>query len=151
MDFIEGESLSSRLKRTGKPLSETEALNILNQVLDALDTVHAEGIFHLDIKPANIMIDNHGQAMLIDFGASKQTKQEGGATTSTGLCYTPGYAPIEQMAQNLNQFGPWTDIYALGASLYYMLTLHSLPSPADLLEDARKRMDEDTSSEKEDT
>lgn len=94
MDFIEGESLSSRLKRTGKPLSETEALNILNQVLDALDTVHAEGIFHLDIKPANIMIDNHGQAMLIDFGASKQTKQEGGATTSTGLCYTPGYAQI---------------------------------------------------------
>lgn len=136
MDYIEGESLSSRLKRTGKPLSETEALNILNQVLDALDTVHAEGIFHLDIKPANIMIDNHGQAMLIDFGASKQTKQEGGATTSTGLCYTPGYAPIEQMAQNLNQFGPWTDIYALGASLYYMLTLHPLPSPADLLEDA---------------
>lgn len=134
MDFVNGESLSSRLKRTGQPIGEQESLNILGQVLDALAVVHQQGIFHLDIKPANIMVDHEGNALLIDFGASKQIKQEGGATTSTGLCYTPGYAPIEQMAQNFNQFGPWTDIYSLGASLYYMLTLHPLPSPADLLE-----------------
>ena len=135
MDFIEGESLSARLKRTATPIGEAEALNILQQVLDALDAVHQHGIFHLDIKPANIMVDANGHATLIDFGASKQTKQDGGATTSTGLCYTPGYAPIEQMSQNLSQFGPWTDIYSLGASLYYILTLHPLPSPAELLED----------------
>ena len=134
MDFVNGESLSSRLKRTGQPIGEQESLNILGQVLDALAVVHQQGIFHLDIKPANIMVDHEGNALLIDFGASKQIKQEGGATTSTGLCYTPGYAPIEQMTQNFNQFGPWTDIYSLGASLYYMLTLHPLPSPADLLE-----------------
>ena len=135
MDFLDGESVSTRLKRTGKPIGEQEALDILRQVLDALEAVHEHGIFHLDIKPANIMVDKNGKATLIDFGASKQTKQEGGATTSTGLCYTPGYAPIEQMAQNLNQFGPWTDIYSLGATLYFMLTLHPLPSPAELLED----------------
>ena len=134
MDFVNGESLSSRLKRTGQPIGEQESLNILGQVLDALAVVHQQGIFHLDIKPANIMVDHEGNALLIDFGASKQVKQDGGATASTGLCYTPGYAPIEQMAQNYNQFGPWTDIYSLGASLYYMLTLHPLPSPADLLE-----------------
>lgn len=134
MDYIEGESISERLKRTGQPIEEKEAVDILNQILDALEVVHRHGIFHLDIKPANIMIDKQGCALLIDFGASKQTKQEGGATTSTGLSYTPGYAPIEQMAQNLNQFGPWTDIYSLGATLYHMLTLHQLPSPADLLE-----------------
>ena len=134
MDFVNGESLSSRLKRTGQPIPEKESLNILNQVLDALAVVHQQGIFHLDIKPANIMVDHDGNALLIDFGASKQMDQKGGATASTGLCYTPGYAPIEQMAQNYNQFGPWTDIYSLGASLYYMLTLHPLPSPADLLE-----------------
>ncbi len=134
MDFVNGESLSSRLKRTGQPIGEQESLNILGQVLDALAVVHQQGIFHLDIKPANIMVDHEGNALLIDFGASKQVDQKGGATASTGLCYTPGYAPIEQMAQNYNQFGPWTDIYSLGASLYYMLTLHPLPSPADLLE-----------------
>ena len=135
MDYLDGESVSARLKRTQQPIGEQEALHILRQVLDALEAVHEHGIFHLDIKPANIMVDKNGHATLIDFGASKQTKLEGGATTSTGLCYTPGYAPIEQMAQNLSQFGPWTDIYSLGASLYYMLTLHALPSPAELLED----------------
>lgn len=135
MDFIDGESLSAKLKRTGKPLTEPEALDILNQVLDALEVVHQQGLYHLDIKPANIMVDGTGRALLIDFGASKQTKQEGGATTSTGLCYTPGYAPIEQMEQSLEKFGPWTDIYALGASLYYMLTLNPLPTPTDIQED----------------
>ena len=134
MDYIDGESVSSRLKRTGMPLSEQEALGILQQILEALEVIHQNGMFHLDIKPANIMIDSQGNAKLIDFGASKQTKTEGGATTSTGLSYTPGYAPIEQMAQNLSQFGPWTDIYSLGATLYYMLTLRHLPSPVDLLE-----------------
>lgn len=134
MDFIDGESVSAKLKRTGKPLAEPEALDILNQVLDALEVVHKQGLYHLDIKPANIMVNREGRAMLIDFGASKQTKQEGGATTSTGLCYTPGYAPIEQMEQSLEKFGPWTDIYALGASLYYMLTLNPLPTPTDIQE-----------------
>lgn len=134
MDFINGESVSARLKRTGQPMGEAEALDILRQVLDALAVTHSHGIYHLDIKPGNIMLDERGRALLIDFGASKQSKQEGGATTSTGLCYTPGYAPIEQMEQSLEKFGPWTDFYALGATLYYMLTLHQLPSPADLLE-----------------
>ena len=137
MDFIDGESMSARLKRTGQPLTEAEALDILSQVLDALEVVHAQGLYHLDIKPANIMVDGTGRALLIDFGASKQTKQEGGATTSTGLAYTPGYAPIEQMEQSLEKFGPWTDIYALGASLYYMLTLHPLPTPTDIQENER--------------
>lgn len=133
MDYIDGESLSSRLKRTEQPLCEQEALQILTQVLDALKVVHEQGLYHLDIKPANIMVNQSGKAILIDFGASKQMNQDGGATTSTSLSYTPGYAPLEQIAQNLNQFGPWTDIYALGATLYYILTLNPLPSPAELL------------------
>ncbi len=135
MDFIDGESLSAKLKRTGKPLTEPEALDILNQVLDALEVVHQQRLYHLDIKPANIMVDGTGCALLIDFGSSKQMKLEGGATTSTSLSYTPGFAPIEQMEQSLEKFGPWTDIYALGASLYYMLTLNPLPTPTDIQED----------------
>lgn len=136
MDFISGESLSDRLKRTNSPLSEHEALIVFEQVLDALYLVHQQGIYHLDIKPANIMIDQNGRALLIDFGASKQIRQDGGATTSTGLCYTIGYAPIEQMEQtedNLNRFGPWTDLYALGATLYKLLTNMTPPSASEIL------------------
>ena len=134
MDYLEGESVSAYLKRTGQPMDEHRVADILRQLLQALEEVHRQGLFHLDIKPANIMLRSDGHATLIDFGASKQISMDGGATTSTGLCYTPGYAPIEQMEQNLDKFGPWTDFYALGATLYYMLTMNSLPSPSDIQE-----------------
>lgn len=135
MDFIDGESLSARLKRTGQPMSEAEMRTILDQVLDALESVHNQGIWHLDLKPGNIMLDRQGKALLIDFGASKQIQNGEGFTTTSGLCYTPGYAPIEQIEQSLDKFGPWTDIYALGATLYHCLTLRSLPSPMELVEE----------------
>lgn len=111
MDYIDGESLSKRLKRTSKPLSEDEVWNILPQLLKALDEVHRNGIWHLDIKPANIMVDSHGKALLIDFGASKQLRSSEGysVSTSTAMCYTPGYAPMEQIEQDFDKFGPWTD------------------------------------------
>ena len=136
MDFIDGESLAERLKRTGEPLSEEEVLNILPQILDALKTVHDAGIWHLDLKPANIMIDKAGNVKLIDFGASKQLNaQKGGATTSTAISYTNGYAPREQMEQNYDKFGPWTDLYALGATLYTLLTNKRPPLPTDIDDD----------------
>ena len=135
MDFIDGESLSARLKRTGQPMSEAEMRTILGQVLDTLESVHNQGIWHLDLKPGNIMLDKQGKALLIDFGASKQIQNGEGFTTTSGLCYTPGYAPIEQIEQSLDKFGPWTDIYALGATLYHCLTLRPLPSPMELVED----------------
>lgn len=136
MDFIDGESLAERLKRTGAPLSEEEVTNILPQLLDALKTVHDAGIWHLDLKPANIMMDKFGNVKLIDFGASKQLNaQKGGATTSTAISYTNGYAPREQMEQNYDKFGPWTDLYALGATLYTLLTNKRPPLPTDIDDD----------------
>ena len=140
MDFIDGESLSSRIKRTGQPLTEEEASNVLSQVLDALDAVHQQHIWHLDLKPANIMMDKTGKALLIDFGASKQMSGGEGLTTTSGLCYTPGYAPIEQIEQSLDKFGPWTDLYSLGATLYHLLTLNSLPSPMELVEEGAEAL-----------
>ena len=134
MDFIDGESLNARLKRTGQPLSEEEVRRILPQLLDALETIHQQGIWHLDLKPGNIMMTKEGKALLIDFGASKQMTPGEGVTTSSGLCYTPGYAPIEQIEQNIDKFGPWTDIYSLGATLYNLLTRNSLPSPTELMD-----------------
>lgn len=141
MDYVDGENLAERLKRTGKPMTEAEVNEILPQILDALKSVHDAGIWHLDLKPANIMVDKSGQVKLIDFGASKQLHaQKGGATTSTAISYTNGYAPREQMEQNYDKFGPWTDIYALGATLYNLLTKNHPPLPTDI--------DDDTSEDK---
>lgn len=135
MDYIDGENLSDRLKRTGKPLTEVEVMQLLPQILDALEAAHKEGILHLDLKPANIMVDKQGVVKLIDFGASKQQSAQGGATTSTAVSYTNGYAPREQMEQNLEKFGPWTDFYALGATLYTLLTNKKPPLPSDIDDD----------------
>lgn len=135
MDYVDGENLSARLKRTNAPLAEFEVRNYLNQILDGLEAIHNEGMFHLDIKPANIMVDSHNVVKLIDFGASKQQSTVGGATMSTGISYTNGYAPSEQMAQSYDKFGPWTDFYALGATMYKLLTNQDPPSVSDLSED----------------
>ena len=119
MDYLEGESLASKMKREGHPLTESEVMDILPQLLDALSEIHQYQIWHLDIKPANIMlVDNN--IVLIDFGASKQiTPSE---MTSTALYFTPGYAPAEQTGMLFNQFGPWTDLYAVGATIFNLLT-----------------------------
>lgn len=136
MDYVDGENLSDRLKRKGRPMTEFEVNLILPQVLDALKAIHDADIWHLDLKPANIMVDKRGRVKLIDFGASKQLNvQKGGATTSTAISYTNGYAPREQMEQNYDKFGPWTDIYALGATLYNLLTNKRPPLPTDIDDD----------------
>lgn len=135
MDLIQGESLSERMKRTGQPLGEAEVLQILDQVLDALSVVHAQGLYHLDLKPANIMVDQSGRVLLIDFGASKQMSAGDGysVSTSSALAFTPGFAPLEQTEQNIKAFGPWTDLYALGATLYKLLTNQTPPSASEIL------------------
>ena len=122
MDYIEGESLRELQKRTGKALTEQETLSVLTQMLDALKSIHEAGLLHMDIKPANIMIDNKGKCTLIDFGASKQPSVSDGATTSSAMAYTPGFAPTEQIGGSSDRWGPWTDFYALGATLYNLLT-----------------------------
>jgi serine/threonine protein kinase len=135
MDFINGESLSTRLKTTGVPLSEKEALGIMEQILDALEEVHNLKIWHLDLKPGNILVNDKGNAVLIDFGASKQISSgEGYETTTTSMCYTPGYAPSEQVDQNMDRIGPWTDLYALGATLYNLLTCTAPPTVSEIQE-----------------
>lgn len=119
MDYLEGESLASKMKREGHPLTESEVMDILPQLLDALSEIHKFQIWHLDIKPANIMLIDK-TVVLIDFGASKQiTPSE---MTSTALYFTPGYAPAEQTGMLFNQFGPWTDLYAVGATIFNLLT-----------------------------
>ena len=140
MDFIEGENLAQKLRRQNKPLPEDEVMRYLSQILDALQAVHDKGIWHLDLKPANILVDKNGNLSLIDFGASKQQSNKGGATASTAVSYTNGFAPREQMEQSQEKFGPWTDLYALGATLYNLLSNKLPPMPSDI--------DDDSSSDK---
>lgn len=122
MDFIDGCSLSDLVKRRGK-LPEKEALHYILQVIDALQYVHSRNRLHLDIKPGNIMVDKQDRAILIDFGASKHYNEDSGKQDSTLLgVNTPGYTPVEQVAKKFSKFNPATDIYALGATLYKLLT-----------------------------
>lgn len=127
MDFIEGKSLSDIVNYNG-PMAETRALRYIRQVANALQYVHDNNRLHLDVKPANIMIDANDNAVLIDFGASKQYDEQDGENTSTLLGKTPGYAPLEQMGNDVVKFMPATDIYALGATLYKLLTGKTPPS-----------------------
>ena len=121
MDYIEGSSLAGLIAQKGC-LSESEALGYIKQIAAALKHLHANNCLHLDIKPANIMIDADGKATLIDFGVSKQYDEVNGENTSTLLGHTPGYAPIEQSGRGMIKFNAACDIYALGATLYKALT-----------------------------
>ncbi len=118
MEFLDGETLKDRLKREGKMTVE-ESLPIIFSVLSALKVVHAEGIIHRDIAPDNIYLLKTGEVKLLDFGASRH------ATTTHSKSLTVivkfGYAPVEQYQSNGKQ-GPWTDIYALAATFYKMIT-----------------------------
>ena len=132
MDYIDGKSLGDIVKQRG-PLPEAEAVCYIRQVADALKYVHSLNRLHLDIKPGNVMVDATCHAMLIDFGASKHYDMESGENTSTLMgVNTKGYAPVEQSTQSFTKFSPATDIYALGATLYKMLT-GITPPDANLL------------------
>lgn len=126
MDFIEGGSLDEYISHKGC-LSEEEAIAISYQILDALAYMHSKNMLHLDLKPSNIMM-NKGKPVLIDFGLSKQYDDDGNAETSTTIgAGTPGYSPIEQSnfsgeISESNGLPVTMDIYALGATIFKMLT-----------------------------
>lgn len=141
MQLIDGSSLSARMAAQGRPFTEQQVRGVvLPQVLSALKYVHQQGLYHLDLKPANIMQDGKDRCWLIDFGASKQMSvaESQSLSTSTGLCYTPGFAPAEQINGNTKRIGPSTDIYALGATLYNLLTAQTPPSSDDIMDEGER-------------
>ena len=101
---------------------------ILRALLDALGYLHGEGVYHRDVKPANILLTPEGKPVLIDFGTARNIVSERSAT-HVG---TPGYCPIEQVSSGGNR-GPWTDVYALGATCYRLITGERPPSAEDRL------------------
>lgn len=136
MDYIEGESLGDIIKRNGA-LTEERAIYYIRQIALAIDYMHSKSMNHLDIKPGNIMIRrSDDMPILIDFGTSKQYDDDGGQTSTMAPGFTHGYAPIEQYKPGgVSTFTPQTDIYALGATLYALLTGKKPPHYSEILED----------------
>jgi len=129
MEYEKGQSLSRILKdRQGRRLNEQELLKIFLPVLNGLTAVHAAGMLHLDIKPDNIYIREDGTPMLIDFGSARQAIIA--ADHAQKITLTHGFAPIEQYPDKGKQ-GPWTDLYALGASMYFCVTGKRPPVSVD--------------------
>jgi len=119
MEYLHGCTLKQYIREHGGRLDTDHILHICLSVLDALAVVHKAGMIHRDISPENIFICEDLTVKLIDFGAAKQVYLDGEQTMSVVL--KPGYAPPEQYAKKDKQ-GPWTDIYALGATLYFAAT-----------------------------
>lgn len=117
MEFLKGQTLGKRIEKQGK-LPAREVQDIALKLLDALEVVHGVGMLHRDIKPDNVFLHQDGRVVLIDFGSARQFAQ--GKTLQHTRLVTPGYAPLEQYG-TAGKFGPYTDLYALGATLYHAL------------------------------
>ncbi|HYC36239.1 MAG TPA: cache domain-containing protein, partial [Usitatibacter sp.] len=118
LEYERGQSLKS-WRRKHEHVPEATIVSLLAPLLDGLATVHRAGYLHRDIKPDNIYVrDEDGSLVLLDFGAARQTASQ---KAETGTVVTPGYAAIEQYAGGGRQ-GPWTDIYAMGATLFWLVT-----------------------------
>ena len=136
MDFIEGGSLVEKVQREGS-LPENVAKRYILQIADALNYIHQRYMNHLDVKPGNIMLSRNDNAILIDFGLAKQyDSQTGHQTSTTPVGISHGYAPMEQYKEGgVSEFSPETDIYSLGATLYYLLTGARPPVSQEINED----------------
>ena len=136
MQYLGGGNLADHIGRQGK-LAEEEALRYARAIGGALAYMHAHHMLHLDLKPSNVMLDRWGEPVIIDFGLSKQYDESGNPESSTTLGGgTPGYAPIEQASYREGKGFPVTiDIYALGATLFKMLTGHRPPEADKIFND----------------
>ena len=136
MEYARGGSLADKVAREGA-LTEANAMRYIRQVASALIYLHQRSMSHLDVKPANIMLDSDNNALLIDFGLAKQYDgQSGEQTSSTPVGISEGYAAPEQYRTGgVGRFSPQTDVYALGATLYFLLTGERPPVAADVVED----------------
>lgn len=134
-EFIDGKSLAdaaNEYTRLNQYIPQGAFIAMMVRVLDALDHLHRREVLHRDIKPDNILITNQGLPKLIDFGAAREEYGD----TESGVVESLGFSPPEQATTDGNM-GPWTDLYAFGATLFYALTGECLP-------DAKIRMTYDT-------
>ena len=118
MEYLDGSTLGKTVRDQGRPLPPEQCCDIARDICEALRALHASNILHRDISPDNIFLCKNGSVKLIDFGAARFAENQDARLT---IVVKPGFAPPEQY-ERVNRQGPWTDLYALGATLYYMLT-----------------------------
>ena len=120
MPFLQGVTLRDTRRRMAHPPDEAWIRSVITPILSALELLHREGVYHRDIAPDNILLPPDGPPVLLDFGAARRVISD--RTQSLTAILKPSYAPIEQYAEmtQLRQ-GPWTDLYALGAVIHYLL------------------------------
>jgi len=138
MRYEEGHSLDEyvrKLRERGETVSESFLRRIFVRLLSGLREVHRQKLLHLDVKPANIYLRDDEHPVLLDFGATRQFLGE--SPLSLGHAFTPGFAAPEQQGSG-EGLGPWTDIYAIGATLYACLAAGKAPQAANL----RRKNDE---------
>lgn len=124
-EYVDGKSLAdvaADYAAHGMPIPQEALLGVLVRLLDAMDYLHARELLHRDIKPDNILINHRGMPVLIDFGAAREDHGD----VESGVVESVGFSPAEQSKADGNM-GPWTDLYALGATFYYILTGSCLP------------------------
>lgn len=142
MEYVSAGSLKDKVEQNG-PMTENQALAYICQVSSALTYLHTQNILHLDVKPSNILIDSKNRAVLIDFGISKHYDSDGGQTSTTPVGISKGFAPIEQYQQGgLSGFSPSTDVYSLGATLYYLISGQIPPDASVVYEDGLPPLEE---------
>ena len=128
MPVMRGRTLKELRTDLGRAPEESTLRSMLDALLGALERLHGEGVYHRDIAPDNIQVEPDGKPVLLDFGAARRVLSDKTQTLTAIL--KPAYAPIEQYAETGSvKQGPWTDFYALGATLHYVL-LGRPPSPA---------------------
>ncbi len=134
LHFEEGRSLKAWLASLGRAPRQKELDDVLGPVLDALETVHAADYLHRDIAPDNIIIRTDGSPVLIDFGSARGDIARHSRTMSALI--KPGYSPYEQYAEKGSRQGPWSDLYALAATIYFAITGKRPPdSPSRVVKD----------------
>ena len=120
MDYVQGNNLADALRQN--PISSRHAAELLQTICEAIHYAHQRGTLHRDLKPQNILIDAAGQPRITDFGLAKRIDRESGLTRTGLVMGSPSYMSPEQAAGRHDQVGPATDVYSLGAILYFLLT-----------------------------
>jgi eukaryotic-like serine/threonine-protein kinase len=120
MDYIEGQSLADLVREN--PLRPRRAAEFVRTIAETMQFAHDSGVVHRDLKPANVLLDKRQRPLITDFGLAKHVSGQSQRTIAGSIVGTPSYMPPEQAAGKIDEIGPWSDQYSLGAILYELLT-----------------------------